>query len=150
MVVGKRLKSLVKQLTEPPAAKSPWRPSDKPYPLLSEVDPAAAGLVGVPGIAAIWHLGVRPQWLRVVAARDLAAAIRSAAQNPAIISYKPNGGVYVAWAPLPLPALHGHVQHLTAILKPLLQTARLTSEVDQPPDTKPLDFPLPPGTASST
>lgn len=147
MAVGKRLKSLVKQLADAPAPPSPWRPNDKPYPILASFEPDAAGLKNVSGLFAVWHLGVRPQWLKVAACADLSLAIRAAISAPAIAAYKPNGGVYVAWAALPkTPALLNHAQHLIVVLKPLLQETRLEGELITPPETKPLDFSLPPGT----
>lgn len=142
MAVGDRFKSFVKQFTASPSG--PWQPVGQPYPLLATFDPTS--LVGVPGLLAIWHLGVRPQWLKVAAVTDLAAALRSAALMPDIISYRPNGGVYVAWALLKEASTLAYAKHLTTTLLPLLQATVLISEVAWPDELKALDFPLPPGT----
>ena len=95
---------------------------------------------------AIWHLGVRPQWLKVAAASNLQVAIRSAAQAESVLFFRPNGGVYLAWALCPAPGLIGNAGFLTEKLKPALQAVRLASEIDVPAEVKPLAFPLPPGT----
>lgn len=141
MVAGK-LKSLVKQFTAPP---NPWRPDHQPYPILATFEPV--GLKGVSGLLAVWHLGVRPQWLKVAAVADLASGILSAAKAPAIVSYAPNGGVYVAWAPLPKTApLAGHAAHLTQVLSPLLQATPLETELTVVSEAQPVEISLPPGT----
>lgn len=146
MAIGKHLKSLVDKLRPVEVPVSPWRPLGAPYPLLAAFDPISSGLTKVSGLIAIWHLGVRPQWLKVAVTKDISASLRSAAQVVAILSYRPNGGVYVAWAPLPIPDLRSHAQYICDHLKPLLQAKRLEAEIDIPPDTKPIAFPFPPGT----
>lgn len=148
MVLGKRLKSLMGSFTARPPATSPWQPSRQPYPMLVGFDASGAGLSGIAGLVAIWHLGVRPQWLKVAAVTNLALAIQSAASTAALVSYKPNGGVYVAWAPLQPNALLSPAQYVVAAIKPLLQALPLASERMVPADIKPTDFPLPPGTAA--
>ncbi|MSO98484.1 MAG: hypothetical protein EXR11_09745 [Rhodospirillaceae bacterium] len=150
MALGKRLKSLIGSLTAAPTATSPWQPPGQPYPMLVGFDAAGAGLSGTAGLVAIWHLGVRPQWLKVAAVTNLALAIQSAANTAAIVSYKPNGGVYVAWAALQPAALLGPAQHVIATLKPVLQALPLASERAVPADIKPTDFPLPPETAAAS
>ena len=144
MAIGKTFKSLVDKFRTTDAAASPWFPRDAPYPLLVTFDPVMVQPVA--GIAAVWHLGVRPQWLKIAAAANLQVLIRSAAQNAAIISYRPNGGVYLAWAPLPANQMHGAAAHLIGRLKPALQTVRLHGEVDIPADAKHATIPDPPGT----
>ena len=146
MAIGKRLKSLVDKLRPVEAPASPWRPTGVPYPLLATLDPASAGLAKVAGIIAIWHLGVRPQWLKIAATKDISITLRSAVQARAILSYRPNGGVYVAWAPLPVTDLRGQAQHLRDHLKPLLQATRLEAEIDAVTDKMLVAFPFPPGT----
>lgn len=143
MVAGK-LKSLVRQFAAP---ANPWRPDHHAYPLLAMFEPAVAGLAGLPGLMAVWHLGVRPQWLKVAASADLAVSIAAAARAGAITSYRPNGGVYLAWAPLARsPALPGHTVHLARLLSPRLQALRLEAELTVAADTPPQPFPAPPGT----
>ncbi len=146
MAIGKRLKSLVEKLRPVEAPVSPWRPLGAPYPLLATFDPIIVGLAKVSGLIAIWHLGVRPQWLKVAASKDISVTLRSATQVAAILSYRPNGGVYVAWAALPAPDLRAHAKYMCEHLNPLLQGTRLEAEIDVPPETKPIAFPFPPGT----
>lgn len=146
MAIGQRLAALVTRLTAPPSAPSPWRPAHAAYPRLAAA--AAPEPAGTAGLVAIWHLGVRPQWLKVAAVRDIAAAVRSAAAQAAIISYRPNGGVYVAWAPLPLAALPAAAAHLRARLAPAVQALTLDGEIAVPASTAPAPFPLPPDTTA--
>jgi hypothetical protein len=143
MAIKQRLQQLVGKLAAP--MPPPWRPIDRPYPLLGGLDPRVEKLHKTPGVLAVWHLGVRPQWLKIAACTDLGAAIESAAANAAIMSYAPNGGVYAAWAPLPPAAMAGPVVHLVAELRPALQSHALAGELQPKPDTKPAVFALPPG-----
>jgi hypothetical protein len=138
MALGDKLSSLVKKFAGPDAPPSPWHPVGQPYPLLMSFEPAP--LAGKQGIVAIWHLGVRPQWLKVASVRDVAAAITYAKTVPEIVSYRPNGEVYVAWT---LTAPTGAVQHLIATLAPILKV-NLAGEVDAKGDA--VSFPFPPGT----
>jgi len=144
MAIGKKLKSLVDKIRTPEGPATPWLPKGAPYPLLASFDPAA--VQPAPGLIAVWHLGVRPQWLKVATTANLQAAIRSAVQNAALTSYRPNGGVYLAWAPLAANDLRGAARHLIDRLKPVLQAVRLDSEIDVPTDAKPAAFPFPLGT----
>lgn len=146
MAIGKKLKSLVASMRASAEPVSPWQPLGAPYPLLMNFDPLAIGVSASPGLIAIWHLGVRPQWLKVAAASNLQVAIRSAAQTQAILSYRPNGGVYLAWAPVQTASLAGVTGFLIERLKPALQAARLVGEIDVPTDTKLVNFSFPPGT----
>ncbi len=138
MAFGARLSSLVKRLTGD-AAPAPWQPVGQPYPLLANFSPVF--LNGMPGLLAIWHLGVRPQWLKVALVQNLGSAITNAVLTPEIMSYRPNGEVYLAWAPLAQPA---QAKHVIAALQPVLKI-KFASEVENLGDQS-VDFPLPPGT----
>jgi hypothetical protein len=144
MAIKQRLKSLVDKLAVPPAV-APWRPATGPYPALGAMDPAALGLDKISGLLAVWHLGVRPQWLKVAACADLGACVRAAQATPAIVSYAANGGIYAAWAPLPPAALAGPLVYLIGELKPTLQATVLAGELAAKPGLKPQAFALPPG-----
>jgi hypothetical protein len=138
MVFGGRLSSLVKRLTGD-GTPSPWQPVGQPYPLLVNFSPVF--LNGMPGLLAIWHLGVRPQWLKVALVQNLGIAITAAALTPEIMSYRPNGEVYLAWAPLAQPA---QAKHVITALQPILKT-KLVTEIENLGEQS-ADFPLPPGT----
>jgi hypothetical protein len=146
MAIGKRLKSLVERLRPDEGPPSPWRPSGAPYPMLATLDPIAAGIGADPGLIAIWHLGVRPQWLKVAVAMNMQTAIRSASTTQAFLSFRPNGGVYVAWAPLAANSAHAPARFLVERLQPALQSVQLAAEPPALSGAKPVIFPFPPGT----
>ncbi|MBL8628704.1 MAG: hypothetical protein JNM81_03680 [Rhodospirillaceae bacterium] len=139
MALRARLSSLVRGLAGSSAPSSPWQPVGQPYPLLTTFE--AAPLNNVPGLVAFWHLGVRPQWLKVALVQNLGLAIAKAAATPAIMSYRPNGDVYLAWARSIQPA---QAKHVIEALQPVLKI-KLDTEIDNLGDAK-ADFPLPPGT----
>jgi hypothetical protein len=147
MALGKTLKSLAAKLVAQQTPLSPWRPVGAVYPALQSLEPAAHGLMATPGLIAIWHLGVRPQWLRVAAVTNLEVALKAAGQVTAITSYKPNGGVYVAWALTAMPAGLGHAVFLMGRFQPVLQGQALPTEIPVGENTKPMEFPFPPGTS---
>lgn len=125
-----------------------WRPLDQPYPRLMDLDPAALGLSGQDGIYAVWHLGVRPQWLRIGAAPNLAAALSQLAQTPWINAHKDNYGVFVAWAFPPQNQSAGLARYLAETLSPAFQSAPFPGDRAFDPAVSPIACPLPPGTQS--
>ena len=131
MTPPKKILSLFKKAA--PAAD--WLPTDRAYPRL------AADIQDVPaepGIYALWQRGVRPQWLRVGAVKNLASALAEMANAPDIAALGVD--VYVTWAMPPASQHAGIVRFLGETLSPALQT----SDVD--PKSAPMTFPLPPGT----
>jgi hypothetical protein len=125
-------------------APGPWRPHDVPYPRLLEVD--AESLKGRQGVYAVWHLGVRPQWLRVGAADDLGAALGGLAHAAWIVRHQDNAGVYVAWADVPPEQQGGVVRFLTETLKPAFQHEVYAGDRAADPAATVIAFTLPPGT----
>ncbi len=111
-----------------------WRPVDARYPALTGFDVGA--LAGQSGVLALWHLGVRPAWLRVAGGPDLAVLVRVAQADAVIRAAEAHGGVYLAWAPLAAPAVPNAVASLTV---------QLGLGKASPPEGAP-PFPLPPGT----
>lgn len=110
-----------------------WLPEDRAYPRL------AANIAGVPtqaGIYALWHRGVRPQWLRVGAAKNLASTFAELAEEPEIVTLGID--VFVTWATPPAAQHAGILRFLIDTLQPALQ--------DVSSDAAPVAFPLPPGT----
>lgn len=124
--------------------QQPWLPSDQPYPPLLALDFAAAGARD--GLYAVWHLGVRPQWLRVGAAADLGAALGALARMPWIVGHGNNGGIFVAWAYPPKADHAGIVRFLAETLKPAYQHENFAPDLAFPSEAVPHIFPLPPGT----
>ncbi len=125
-----------------------WRPLDQPYPRLLDLDPAALGLSSQDGIYAVWHLGVRPQWLRVGAASNLAAALSQLAHTSWIIAHKDNQGVFVAWAFPPQNQSTGLIRYLAETLSPAFQTEPFPEDRAFDPAVRPIECLLPPGTQS--
>ena len=90
------------------------------FPRPVHFDPEASGLVGVGGIYVAWHAGVRPRWIYVARAADLAASFHALADNQAVMAYDINGGVYVTWSRIREEFRDGVVRYLTDSLRPLV------------------------------
>lgn len=129
-----------------PASAQMWRPLDRPYPRIMEVDIAVEGLVGQPGIYAIWHLGVRPQWLRVGATLNLGVTLSQLAHVRWIVAHKDNNGVFAAWAFRPQEQSAGLVRYLAETLSPAYQGEPIPGDLVLDPDVPSVVCPLPPGT----
>tara|TARA_R110000868_G_scaffold47339_3_gene155366 strand:- start:1639 stop:2028 length:390 start_codon:yes stop_codon:yes gene_type:complete len=125
-----------------------WQPGDQVYPRLSEFDATVSGLEDLGGVYAIWHLGVRPQWLRIGASENLSKTFEILTALEDVAVFDRNRGVFVAWAPVPEEQWAGIVKSLTARLAPALQGLRLETESSIEEDALPVDCPLPPGTAN--
>ena len=125
-----------------------WQPAEHIYPRLSEFETIVTGLSNRGGIYAIWHLGVRPQWLRVGATKNFAETFVALTALEEVAVYDRNRGVFVAWAHAPSVQWAGVVQSLIMRLAPALQHLSLETEAFIDIDATPLDFPLPPGTAN--
>ena len=87
---------------------------------LIHLDPEEKGLSGVGGIFVVWHAGLRPQWVCVSAADDLAAAIHRLADDADVMSYEVNGGLFVSWALVRPEHRSGAVAYLTGRLRPAI------------------------------
>jgi len=95
------------------------------------------------GVFALWHLGVRPQWVYVGAADDLASAFDAARNDPDMLAYDRNGGLYVAWADLPPEQRPGVVVHLRAALVPAVSASPLDDLGPGLADAQEIVFPPP-------
>ena len=125
-----------------------WRPIDRPYPRILDFDPTAAGLVGQEGVYAIWHLGVRPQWLRVGATPNLGAALGTLARAEWINAFHGNAGIFMAWAMPEQNQCAGMARFLAEKLKPTFQGELVSGDRTLGPEVPPIVCPLPPGTRS--
>ncbi len=125
-----------------------WQPADQVYPRLSEFDAAASGVTDRGGVYAIWHLGIRPQWLRVGASDNLSKTFEMLTALEDVAIYDRNRGVFVAWAFAPPEHWGGFVKSLSARLAPALQDLSLETESPVEEEALPVDCPLPPGTAN--
>jgi len=105
-------------------------------------------LAGREGLYAIWHLGVRPQWLRVGAASDLGGAFFGLRQATWVASHEGNAGIYLAWAFPPSGQALGMAKLLAERLKPTFQSEPFSPDQTLDPTTPAIDCPLPPGTST--
>lgn len=65
---------------------------------LVDLDPEELKLTGQGGVYVVWHGGVRPAWVYVGSAPDLASAMHSLARNDDLMHYDLHGGLFVSWA----------------------------------------------------
>lgn len=145
------LKGLVNKLSDkltetlsPKPTRGPWQPESGPYPLLMAMpDELVESLRGKCGVFALWHRGVRPQWIFVGFAADLAAALVIARDDQDVQKYHLNEGVYVAWTLLPVEECPGVVLHLRGRMQPALISGRLVSLGPIPDETPSTEFYLP-------
>lgn len=123
-----------------------WHPDDGAYPSLFNLGGHSAAVKGKGGVYALWHLGVRPQWLHIAAGNDLHACLVGAARALAESSFRANGGIFAAWAFVDALRRPGIVSHLRVRLAPALPNAVFPGEMRWTGAPKPVEFPLPPGT----
>ena len=103
-----------------------WQPEDARYPRLLPFDPRP--LAGRSGLYLLWHLGVRPQWLRVGFSLDLGEAIKLLANTPAITAFGANDGPFLSWCFCAEGGAAGVVNFLAGQLKPVLQDQMLACD----------------------
>ena len=84
------------------------------------LDAEKAGLAGIGGIYAIWHGGVRPEWVNIGKSADLAATFRELAGNEDIRNYNVRGGLFVSWALIREEYRNGALRFLNDSMKPLV------------------------------
>jgi hypothetical protein len=65
-----------------------WHPASAAYPSLFDLAGHGAALEGKGGVYALWHLGVRPQWLRIGAGANLMDCLKAAAAAPPVAAYR--------------------------------------------------------------
>jgi hypothetical protein len=91
------------------------------FPKFLDLDPEAAGLKNTSGVYAIWHTGVKPEWVFVGASDDLAAAFFKCGEDDDILQYQNRGSLYCSWCFI-LPKFQpGAVCYLTRALKPIVE-----------------------------
>jgi hypothetical protein len=122
----------------------PWTP-DPPYPSIFDLGAQRRELAGKGGVYVLWHLGVRPRWLRAGHSIDLAASLAGLADLAPIMSCRPNGGVFVAWSVVNPDQRAGIVRYLAERLRPALQELAVAGE-SAAGEIPPVPYPLPPGT----
>lgn len=96
------------------------------------LDPEEQGLTKVTGVFVIWHGGVKPEWVYVAKAKDLAAAMHEVAKDEDVMYYEIRGGLFVTWS-LVLPQHQdGVVRFLTDALKPVVENTAATGLKTKP------------------
>lgn len=91
------------------------------FPKFLDLDPEAAGLKGVTGVFAIWHTGVKPEWVYVGESADLAKSFFELGEDKEILQYQNRGSLYCSWCFI-LPKFQpGAVCYLTLALKPVVE-----------------------------
>ena len=142
----KALSHLIRGVRAKTTSTDFWLPSGRPYPNIAAFDPAAENLVGKSGVYVLWHLGVRPQWLRVGVSANLGATLTVRAQEPWVIAHGNNRGVYIVWALMPLEQSMGMARFLVDKLQPAFQDGDYLDEYVIDPAVAPVPCVLPPGT----
>lgn len=121
-----------------------WQPEGASYPRLMSFD--AGLLAGRAGVYLLWHLGVRPQWLRVGFTKDLGAAAAHLTKTPELADFIPHDGPFLSWSFCLPETAPGFVNFLTRRLHPVLQDLVLTCDMLIDPAAPPIPCPLPAGT----
>ena len=127
-----------------PAPAVQWQPVGAPYPRLLGFD--AVTLDGKSGLYAVWHLGVRPQWLRAGLTVDLGAAVRQLVETPWIKTHQANAGIFLAWAFVAPAQGPGFARDLVVRLKPAFQGEPFSLDAPLDDGVALASCPLPPGT----
>jgi hypothetical protein len=121
-----------------------WQPAGGHYPRLLFLDPRA--LVGRSGLYLLWHLGVRPQWLRAGFSTDLGATVRLLAATSAVVDYGPNDGPFLSWSFCAAEDASGRVNFLAGRLRPVLQDQPFACDFAVDPTAPAVPCALPAGT----
>lgn len=82
------------------------------------VELAKENVTGVKAIYVLWHGGVKPGWVYVGYADDLATDLMDAKQNRDIMEYDMRGGLYVTWQVFPDKMAPGVFAFLSDALQP--------------------------------
>lgn len=120
-----------------------WQPLEDLYPRLEAIEHFLGRLRAVSGVYVIWHLGVRPRWLRVAATADLETALAAAKADSVIAELVVHGGVFVSWFPCAPAEALSHQAYLVARLEPMFRHVTAGDLVAQGP-IQPRPCPLPP------
>lgn len=108
-----------------------WRKNERGrFFRLFTLDAESLGLKDQGGVYVIWHKGIRPQWVYVGAADDLAQALEAAAKDDEISTYEVHGGLHCTWSPIRPEFRAGVVRYLREILKTVV-APRPGDEVDE-------------------
>lgn len=108
----------------------PWEKDEYGhYHRLLPLHPDQEDLDGEGGVYVLWHWGSKPEWIHVGATDDLGRALEFARDSEAVLTYEPQGGIFVTWAYFKPEYRAGVSRYLNDTLEPKL------------PDTLPFDLP---------
>ena len=127
-----------------PDAPVVWQPAAGRYPRLLSYE--ARALSGRAGLYLLWHLGVRPQWLRAGYSNDLGAAVALLAGDPEIAAFAAHDGPFFAWCMCPPARAPGLINDLIHRLHPVLQDRVFPCDAALLPKAPMVPCPLPAGT----
>ncbi|MEE9544829.1 MAG: hypothetical protein V3V55_04430 [Rhodospirillales bacterium] len=121
------------QLAAGPPRDANWvkSPGGGFYRLLN-LDPEEAGLSGVSAVYIIWHAGMRPKWVYVGRAKDLAKALHDLAGNDEIMDREIHGGLFVTWSLIREEFQDGVVSYLIENLEFLVDNPAARRNKDRP------------------
>lgn len=142
-LVGKLSEKIVGSLAGRPD-RGPWQPAQGGYPRLILMDAdVLKGLQKTGGVFALWHTGIRPQWIGVAGADDLGQAFEALQADPDILLYDQNDGVFVAWAECAVENRSRVVAYLMSVLEPAIERLPDDQVLPLTPDEEALEFPVP-------
>jgi hypothetical protein len=118
--------------TGPPIDVDWVRNSRGKFHRLLHLDTTSEGLKGLSGVYVIWHSGVKPGWVYVGRADNLASALDAAQDNEDIDEYEINGGLYVTWFPVVEQHQNGVLRFLHDTMKPKVSNPQVGSIKDGP------------------
>lgn len=121
-----------------------WQPEGATYPRLHSFDSRL--LAGRSGLYLLWHLGVRPQWLRAGFSKDLGAAAAHLTKTSEISAFIPHDGPFFSWSFCVPEIAPGLVNFLVHRLSPALQELVLECDMAVDPAAPPVACVLPAGT----
>jgi hypothetical protein len=122
-----------------------WHPADRPYPSLFDLARSGAQLQGKGGVYLVWHLGVRPRWLRAGQAGDLGQSFSTLAAADVFVACRVHGGVFASWCFASAEQRPGIVRFLAERLRPALQDVIVPGE-PRDETAAAISFSFPPGT----
>jgi hypothetical protein len=142
-LVGKLSEKIAGSLAGKPG-RGPWQPAQGGYPRLMLMDAdVLKDLQETGGVFALWHNGVRPQWIGVAGADSLGQAFEVLQADSDILLYDRNDGVFVAWAECGTENRSRVVAYLRSVLEPAIEQIPGDQALPQTPDEEPLEFPVP-------
>lgn len=123
-------------------ATIPWEHDEYGhYPRLLTLRPDQAGLDGEGGVYVLWHWGNHPEWIYVGASDDLEQSLQFARDTETILTFEPQGGIFVTWAFFKEEYRSGVVNYLRGELLPKVELVlphdRLNPMADPIPVTRP-------------